>query len=215
VVHGNYVTVLPAKREPPDPYSRPVRRALHGQVRQYMALLLPMLLKQQAFAQVPTTFVFHSELSSRVQDASDCCLLDQERYSRRDMQFASHRVPSVPGHQIQREQVRKTERAPTPDNQEAEAQVVQDVVVVPRSLQLQAQQLNFKYQDIQLLKNHHGQFLQDRLKVQEEVWHPRGLPIRSEANLLPEVQEVWHPKGLLIKSEAYLLPTIICLSVFN
>jgi len=139
-----YVIVIPTKRKPPDPYPRPVGGALHCQVRQYicfkasMALLLPMLLKQQAFAQVPTSFVFQSELSSRVQDASGCGLLDQERYSRRDMQFASHRIPSVPGHQIQREQVRETERAPTPDNQEAEAQVVQDVVVVPRSLQLQA-----------------------------------------------------------------------------
>ena len=39
--------------------------------------------------------------------------------------------------QNQREQVGETEGAPTPDNQEAEAQVVQDVEVVP-SPQLQA-----------------------------------------------------------------------------
>ncbi len=106
--------------------------------------------------------------------------------------------------------MRETERAPTPDNQEAEAQVVQDVVVVPNP-QLQAlvkvQASRYPVED------HHVQFLQDSLKVQE-VWHPRGLPIRSEANLLPEVQEVWHPRGLPIRSEANLLSTI-CLSVFT
>jgi len=53
------------------------------------------------------------------------------------MQFASNKAPSVPGQQIQREQARETDRAPTSDNQEAAAQVVQDVVVVP-SVQLQA-----------------------------------------------------------------------------
>ena len=54
------------------------------------------------------------------QDMPDC--MDKIRLQATKQ---SHRVSSVPRSSIQREQMGKTEGAPTPDNQEAEAQVVQ------------------------------------------------------------------------------------------
>jgi len=70
------------------------------------------------------------------QDMPDC--MDKIRLQATKQ---SHRVSSVPRSSIQREQMGETEGAPTPDNQEAEAQVVQDVVVAP-SPQLQAPELS-------------------------------------------------------------------------
>jgi len=68
---------------------------------------------------------------------------------------------------------------PSIDLQDAKALRAQD----DDTLLYQTQQMPPK---ILLLNQPQHLVLEDLLEVQE-VWHPRGLPIRSEANLLPTI----------------------------
>jgi len=101
---ANNVTVLPTKKEPPDPHPRPVRGVAHYlcSKARLTALLLLLMLQQHALAQVPS-FEFQSELLSRVQDADVGCGLSCIRNISSKMKLRENAIAQVPRFENQSE----------------------------------------------------------------------------------------------------------------